>query len=80
MMSTLLVCRSCPAGHVVELNSEVCMHSPGLKGLDVEPIFVFPKLKVCLRCGSIQFGLSATELHRVREVAAEFEAVSEARQ
>ena len=80
MMRTLLVCRSCPVGHVVELGAEVCLHFPGLKGSDVEPIFVFPTLRVCICCGAIQSGLSATELPRVREVVAGLEAVAEARQ
>lgn len=79
-MSTPLVCGSCAVGHAVELNAELCLHFPGLKGSNVEPIFAFPKLRVCLYCGSILSGLSAKELHRVREGAVGFEAVSDARQ
>jgi hypothetical protein len=80
MMSTLLLCKSCAASNLVELNAELCIHFPGLKGLQVEPIFAFPKLKVCLYCGSIQSNFSANELDRVREGVSRFEAVCEARQ
>jgi hypothetical protein len=79
MVSTLLVCSSCAASHLVELNAEVGMHFPGLKGMEIEPILAYPKLRVCLYCGSIQSDLSAEELSRVKEGAARFEAVSEAR-
>jgi hypothetical protein len=79
MISTLSVCRSCAASHLVELSAEICIHFPGLKGLDVEPILAFPKLNVCLCCGSIQSQLSTKELDCVKEGAARFEAVSEAR-
>jgi hypothetical protein len=79
MISTLSVCRSCAASHLVELSAEISIHFPGLKGLDVEPILAFPKLNVCLCCGSIQSQLSTKELDRVKEGAARFEAVSEAR-
>lgn len=80
MISTLLLCKSCAASNMVELNAELCIHFRGLKGLEVEPICAFPKLKVCLHCGSIQSDLSAKELGRIREGATRFEAVCEARQ
>jgi hypothetical protein len=79
MISTLSVCRSCAASHLVELSAEICIHFPGLRGLAVEPILAFPKLKVCLYCGSIQSELSSKELDRVKEGAVRFEAVTEAR-
>jgi hypothetical protein len=79
MISTPSVCRSCAASHLLELSGEICIHFPGFKGLDVEPIFAFPELKVCLYCGSIQSELSTKELDRVKEGAARFEAGSEAR-
>jgi hypothetical protein len=71
----ILQCRSCSASSLVELNSEICIHFPGLKGVDVEPIFAFPKLTVCLDCGSVQSDLSAKELDNVKESTAKFVAV-----
>jgi hypothetical protein len=78
MINSLSVCRSCAASNLVELTGELCIHFPGLKGLDVEPIYAYPKLRVCLYCGSIQSELSAKELHRVREGARKLVSASEA--
>jgi hypothetical protein len=78
MISTLLLCKSCAASNLVELNAELCIHFPGLKGLEVEPTYAIPKLRVCLYCGSIQSDLSAKELDHVRKGAARFEAIREA--
>ena len=72
METSVLVCRSCAASHLVELTAEVCLHFPRLKGLEVEPILAFPKLQVCICCGSIQSDLSPEELDRVKEGAAEY--------
>jgi hypothetical protein len=79
MKNTLSVCKSCAASNLVELNAELCIHFRGLNGLDGEPILAFTKLRVCLYCGSIQSELSGKELDRVKEGAARFRAVSEAR-
>jgi hypothetical protein len=76
---TVLQCRSCSAARLVELDSEICLHFPGLKGLDVDPILGFPKLTVCLGCGSIQSYFSADELGRLREGAARIQANCETR-
>jgi hypothetical protein len=70
MINSLSVCRSCAASHLIELEAEICIHFRGLTALDVEPILAFPKLLVCLYCGSIQSDLSAKELRRVRDGAA----------
>jgi len=67
---TILQCRSCSASSLVELDSEICIHFPGLKGLDV---FAFPKLTVCLDCGSIESNLSAKELGEVKESSAKLQ-------
>ena len=71
---TALQCRSCSTTRLVELDSEICLHFPGLTGLDVDPILGFPKLTVCLDCGSIQSYFSVNELDRLREGAARIQA------
>jgi hypothetical protein len=38
-------------------------HFPGLKGLDMPIVWVFPKLEVCLECGFAEFEIPETELH-----------------
>lgn len=75
MKHTFSLCDSCAAFQLVELNAEVCIHFRGLAGLNIDPILAYPKLRVCLYCGSIQSNLSAEELGRVRGGSARFEAV-----
>jgi hypothetical protein len=38
------------------------LHFPGRENLDKPGIFVFPKVLVCLDCGSSQFAVSESEL------------------
>jgi hypothetical protein len=47
-------------------NGEVAIHFPGLKGLDMPIVWVFPKLKICLKCGVAQFELPENELQVLR--------------
>lgn len=63
-------CTSCASLNVIELASETCLHFPGLKGLRVEPIFVFPRTVVCLDCGFIWSILAPREIEQVRRAAA----------
>ena len=56
---------------MVQLNGEMGLHFPGLKGLRIAPIFEFPKIAVCLDCGFTYSNLSDTVLQMVRERAAE---------
>jgi len=59
-------CNACASLELIELGSETCLHFTGLKGLKKKPIYAFPKLTICLKCGSIQSNLSAEELEQVR--------------
>lgn len=78
MKSVLSLCSSCEASNLVELDAEICIHFRGLVGLDVEPIWAYSKLRVCLYCGLIQPDLSTKELHGVRAGARKIKAISEA--
>ena len=63
-------CESCsPDGNAVECNSELCLHLPAERGLHKPHVFAFPKLVVCLKCGSIRGSLSAEELQSLRDNA-----------
>jgi len=62
-------CKSCASSHLVRLSTEICLHFPGLSGLKRGPIFVFPKVTVCLDCGFVQSSLSSEELGLIRERA-----------
>lgn len=59
-------CKSCGSWHLVRLSTETCLHFPGLSGLKRGPIFVFPKVTVCLDCGFVQSSLSTEELRLIR--------------
>jgi hypothetical protein len=48
-------CKSCQSQNQRNLNGEIAIHFPGLKGLDKPIVWVFPKLLVCLDCGFTQF-------------------------
>lgn len=76
MASAIPRCKSCSSSKLVELNTEVCFHFPGLKGLKIAPVIGFPTVVVCCECGFVQANLSVEELRLLRERAAEFKAVS----
>jgi hypothetical protein len=56
-------CKSCSSENQRRFNSEINVHLPGLKNLDRPPVFVFPKLLVCLDCGFAEFAIPEAELH-----------------
>jgi hypothetical protein len=60
-------CRSCQSENQRNLNGEIAIHFPGLKGLDKPIVWVFPKLTVCLDCGFTEFPVPETELRVLRE-------------
>jgi hypothetical protein len=55
-------CKSCLSEHQSNLNGEVAIHFPGLKGLEKPIVWVFPKLVVCLDCGLTEFTVPEREL------------------
>jgi hypothetical protein len=38
------------------------MHFPGLKGLDMPIVWVYPKIEVCLECSFAEFEIPESEL------------------
>ncbi len=55
-------CLLCGSAHQAEFGSEILIHFRGLENLDNPPIWVFPKLLVCLDCGFSQFAVPRNEL------------------
>jgi hypothetical protein len=55
-------CLLCASGNQAEFGSEILIHFSGLKHLDKPPVWVFPKLLVCLDCGSSRFMTPEGEL------------------
>jgi hypothetical protein len=66
----LMACKSCNSENQRRLSSEIIVHFSGLKNLDKPPVFVFPRLLVCLECGFTEFGLPEGELSLLGEGAA----------
>jgi hypothetical protein len=57
-----MTCKSCSSENQRKFTSEIAVHFPGLKNLDKTPVFVFPKLMVCMDCGFTEFAIPETEL------------------
>lgn len=64
-IGTVKMCKSCGNSNQSEFSSEICIHFPGLQGLDIPAVFVFPKLVVCLDCGFTECLIPETELRRL---------------
>lgn len=56
---------SCKSGKR-EFGAEICVHFPGIENLDKPPLFIFPKLSVCLDCGATEFVVGKEELESLR--------------
>ena len=60
-------CASCQSDKRRVFNVEIAIHFPGLKGLDMPIVWVFPKLTVCLECGFAEFEIPERELRVLSE-------------
>jgi hypothetical protein len=70
MAKRIIICKSCASPNLKELGSEICVHSPGLEGLNKAPFLIFPRLVVCLECGFTEFVFPETQLRSVGECTA----------
>jgi len=64
-----MVCKSCRSENQRKFNSEINVHLSGLKNLDKQPVFIFPKLLVCMDCGFAEFAIPETELYMLGDSA-----------
>ena len=61
-------CVSCGSGNQREFAAEMNIHFPYIKGLevikglDVPSVWIFPRLLVCMNCGSAQLTIPEAEL------------------
>jgi hypothetical protein len=46
------MCKSCSKTNQSEFGAELALHFPGFKCLDKPIVWMFPKVRVCLECGS----------------------------
>jgi hypothetical protein len=60
-------CPLCHSDNVREYTAEINVHFPGLKGLNIPTVWVFPRLLVCLGCGQAQFTIPDAERKTLTE-------------
>jgi hypothetical protein len=57
-----MACQMCHSADTREYTSEINIHFPGRRGLNIPTVWVFPRLLVCLNCGFTQFTIPDAEL------------------
>jgi hypothetical protein len=62
----LLQCKGCASHNLQSFSGELAIHFPGWDGLTKPLVFVFPKLEVCLDCGSTNFSIPKEQLNFLR--------------
>ena len=63
-------CTFCASSNQRVFPAEVHIHFPGLKNANKPGVLVFPKLLVCLDCGSSSFMTPTGEVARLAEAGA----------
>jgi hypothetical protein len=66
----LMSCHSCASMNQRDFSTEIMFHFSGLENLDKPAVLSFPRVLVCLDCGSSQFTLPETELSQLTTLAA----------
>jgi len=49
-----MICRRCESARKT-FPSEIAIHFPGLDGLKKPIVWLFPEVRVCLKCGTAEF-------------------------
>jgi hypothetical protein len=57
----------CGSENQRQFTGEIAIHFSGLSNIGKQPVWVFPKLLVCLSCGMTEFVVPENELHRLAE-------------
>ena len=57
-----MCCRSCASERVAEFSTEMVIHLSGMKNLGMPGVMVFPKVLVCMDCGSSEFTVPKPDL------------------
>ena len=60
-----MACKWCGSLNQSKLTAEVGIHVPGLKNIYKPIVWVFPKLVVCLNCGTAEFAVPEAELRQL---------------
>jgi hypothetical protein len=57
----------CHPANSREYAAEINIHFPGMEGLNIASVMVFPQLLVCLSCGLAQFTIPGSERESLAE-------------
>jgi hypothetical protein len=58
-------CLACLSGNQAEFTAEINIHLRGRENINNPGVLVFPKLRVCLDCGSSHFSTPQAELSQL---------------
>lgn len=61
------LCPWCRSANRGEFTAEMNIHFPGMDGLSIPSVWVFPKLLLCLDCGAAQFTIPEAERKKLAE-------------
>jgi hypothetical protein len=53
--------------HQKKFSAEIGIHFPELKDIDKPVVWVFPKIVVCLDCGTAEFAVPEEELRQLKQ-------------
>jgi hypothetical protein len=57
-----MTCKQCGSDHVREFRAEINLNAAHFRDLNQQPVMVFPRVWICLRCGTGEFALPPDEL------------------
>ncbi len=60
-------CKSCRSVNQKKFSAEMAIHFPQLKDIDKLVVWVFPKVVVCLDCGTAEFAVPEQELRQLEK-------------
>jgi hypothetical protein len=60
-------CKACQSSNQREFTAEINIHFPGMKGLDIPTVWVFPTISVCMDCGTTQFPIPEAEREQLAD-------------
>ena len=58
-------CKMCASVNQKKFSAEMGIHFPELKNIDKPVVWVFPKVVVCLDCGTAEFAVPEEELRQL---------------
>jgi hypothetical protein len=61
-------CPSCQPANQRNYPAEMNIHFPGMSGLDIPTVWVFPTILVCMDCGTAMFKIPEAEREELAEM------------